>query len=197
MLVQYLRRPITLIGIFLLAALLIVATRPSASSGASAAPQQLWSSEALAGGPAGVDSGNVTAKGVAGTPATTGPAQVLVERGVRAFEIGRYDDAIILYRSALRQEPNSAIAYNLLGMAFRYRFSALHVPKDREREVEAFREAVRLDPNYVPALINLGVSLVSEGRGEEAVPLLNRALTLEPDHPDKLRLARMAAGDPP
>jgi tetratricopeptide (TPR) repeat protein len=117
--------------------------------------------------------------------------QALVDRGTRALELGRYDEAIAHLRSALASDPDSAVAQNLLGMAHRFRFNALRSRRDKDREIEAFREAVRLDPNYVPALVNLGTSLWWDGQGSEAAGFLTRALALDPFHPERDGIARM------
>lgn len=183
MFVEHLRRPITLVGLFFAGAVLIVATAggsdaatPRADDPAAAELPALAREQPLTRLPLG------------------GSAQTLIERGVRAFEIGRYDDAIAFYRAALRKEPKSAVAYNLLGMAFRYRASEQHAAADREREIEAFRIAVQLDPGYVPALVNLGISLHQLGRTDEAAQVISRALTLDPNHPDAIRLSRITTG---
>lgn len=185
MILEHLRRPIALAGLFLAGAILIVAT---AGDSDAAAPR--------VDVPATSDPVSAPRDEPAAKVPESGSAQAMIERGVRAFEIGRYDDAIAFYRAAIRKEPRSAVAYNLLGMAYRYRFAALHAAGDREREIEAFRAAVKLDPEYVPALVNLGVSLHQHGRQEEAAQAINRALTLDPNHPDQLRLSRIAAGQP-
>lgn len=44
-----------------------------------------------------------------------------------------------------------------------------------------FAEAVRLEPDYVRARVNLGSSLAALGRYEEAVAQFTEALRLRPD----------------
>jgi tetratricopeptide (TPR) repeat protein len=177
MVVVHLRRPITLIGLFFVAAVLVVAIGGRGGASATAGSDESPSDAPVAGNRA---------------PPVSGSAQALVERGVRAFEIGRYDDAIAFYEAALRREPSSAAVYNLMGVAYRHRFATLRVVRDRERAIESFRQAARLDPGYVPALVNLGVTLYQDGRLDEAGQVLARALVLDPDHPDRVQLARMA-----
>lgn len=171
-LLVHLRRPITAIGAFLALALLIVAL--GRSDGDRAQARTAEQSPASA----------VTAEERAST-------QALVDRGTRALELGRYDEAIMYLREALASDPDSAVAQNLLGMAHRFRYNALRSRRDKDREIEAFREAVRLDPNYVQALVNLGTSLWWDGQGSEAVGFLTRALALDPYHPDREGIARM------
>lgn len=44
-----------------------------------------------------------------------------------------------------------------------------------------FKEAVRLEPNYLEGHVSMAVILIEKGRIDEAVPLLEKALTLDPD----------------
>jgi tetratricopeptide (TPR) repeat protein len=168
----HLRRPIVVIGLLAFAALLILATARRDDAQAEGQVVRIGPPTAAA-------------------PAVT--TQALIESGSRALELGRYDEAIIQFRSVLNRDPDSAVAYNLLGMAHRLRYNALRARKDKEKEIESFWEAVRLDPNFVSALVNLGTALWWDGRGNEAAPIFHRALALEPSHPDRDQIAVMIA----
>jgi tetratricopeptide (TPR) repeat protein len=176
----HLRRPIAIIALFAVAAVLLVVAVAGNDRRAKAS---------TTAHPAATTTGQVSIDGIS--------AQALIERGTRSSELGRYDDAITYYRAALERAPDSAVAYNLLGMAYRFRFNALRARRDKDKEIESFREAVRLDPSFVPALVNLGVSLAFDGRGEEATPLLVRALALEPFYPEREQLVRLLTPSPP
>lgn len=180
----HLRRPVVLMGLFALAALLVllVTERNDARAGGQSTANAL---PAFAQAAAGV--------APSPSPLEATSTQVLIESGTRALELGRYDEAIVYVRAALGRDPDSAVAHNLLGMAHRFRYNALRARRDKEREIEAFREAVRLDPGFVTALVNLGTSLWWDGRGEEGAPFLSRALALDPFHPDRDQLLRMIA----
>ena len=186
MIVNHLRRPIILFGIFLAAAVLVLVAVPKSHTVKARTGDTTPAS--------GVPESAAEAAS-SGLP-ENGSARTLVERGVRAFELGRYDDAIVYLRAAIRKEPRAAVAHNMLGMTYRYRYSTLRSPGDREREIEAFRTAVTLDPRYVSALVNLGVSLHQAGQRDEAAQVLARALALEPNHPDAIRLSRLAGLQP-
>ena len=56
-------------------------------------------------------------------------------------------------------------------------------PELPEAEGE-FRAALRLDPNFVPALVNLADLDRARGRDAEAEKLLREAMTIEPDNAD-------------
>lgn len=186
MLLHYLRRPITLLGIFLAGAVLVLATAPGGQTATARVEDPSVEAAPVDSAPEAVTSGLVE----------NGPARALLERGVRAFELGRYDDAIGYFRAAVRKEPRAAVAHNMLGMAYRYRASALDTEGDGQRAIEEFRTAVKLDSRYVPALVNLGVSLYEADQRDEAAQVLTRALTLDPNHPDAIRLSRLAGLQP-
>ena len=59
--------------------------------------------------------------------------------------------------------------------------------EDRGTAERHFREALALDPRHYGALVNLGGLLLAEGRGEQAIPLLQQALEqVAPDSPEAL-----------
>ena len=55
-----------------------------------------------------------------------------------------------------------------------------------EEAVEAFDEAIRLEPLSVPVHIALGKALMSLGRHDEAVKTFERGLLINRDHPGLL-----------
>jgi tetratricopeptide (TPR) repeat protein len=119
------------------------------------------------------------------------PDQYLKE-GVAHFEKQEYDQAIDCYKKAIELAPNSAAAYNLLGMAYRQ-----EVPQQvrglKAKEIAAFQKAIELDPNYWVALINLGATYYYQGEKAKAAPLFKKALALKPDHPEKAQIEKMIA----
>jgi tetratricopeptide (TPR) repeat protein len=79
-----------------------------------------------------------------------------------------WDKALELSASWTRTYPREAFAFNSLGLA-----SAAFGQHDRA--VAAFREAIRLDPKFVPPHRNLSASLISLNRFEEARSLIHQA----------------------
>ena len=64
---------------------------------------------------------------------------------------------------------SASVQYNL-GLAF--------MQKDqRQAGIQAFRQAVSLDPSYYPAQFALATALMDSGRAEEAMPYLEKART--------------------
>jgi tetratricopeptide (TPR) repeat protein len=79
--------------------------------------------------------------------------------------------------------------------AFDHGLAALRA-RDLTAAVGALREAVRRDPTFAPAAKALGVALLEQGRREEALPHLRRALELAPEMPDAARMRVLLAEDP-
>ena len=100
---------------------------------------------------------------------------------------GRYDAALASYRQALDRgvtQPeevhlNRSVIYS----------DCLRQDADAERELVA---ALALNPNYVPALLNLANLNEDRGRRDEALALYERLLTLDPScHEGLARYARL------
>ncbi len=127
----------------------------------------------------------------------------------RLYDEGRFDEAAGVCRDILMRHPRDLNAMHLLGLVHvRRREAADAVPllyavaaarpdagvmNDLgsvlaivgrvDEAIARFRAALTLQPDCLPASINLGKILLENGRAEEAVPILRRALALEPDSP--------------
>ncbi len=94
----------------------------------------------------------------------------------RALEaLGRTDAALAAYRASRDAAPDLAVTHDNLG-AFLC---------DRMRDLAAaeteFREAIRIEPDFVYAHYNLGNALTRRGDPEAAVAAFREALRLDPD----------------
>jgi len=87
---------------------------------------------------------------------------VLCRAGTLAYDLGRLDEAIGLYRQALELDPLSPLAYSLLGLA-------LHNSDRNAQAEEAFRKVLELAPERGGAHAQLSKVLLAQGRGEEAL----------------------------
>jgi len=118
-------------------------------------------------------------------------AQKLLEQGVGQMEKQQFDQAIASYKKALKIEPKSAVTYNLLGMAYRFKYNQVRSQDLKKEEIAAFKKAIEIDPNYWVALINLGATYYYLGEKAKAAPLFKKALTLNPNNPEKANLEKM------
>ena len=112
-------------------------------------------------------------------------AESLLNEGIRLFQQGKYSDAILKYKEALQQDPKNAVGYNLLGMANRFRFNQSGTKEFKDKSIEAFKNAITVDPKFWMAYKNISASLYYQNRKKEAVPYLQKALELQPNDPEK------------
>jgi tetratricopeptide (TPR) repeat protein len=117
--------------------------------------------------------------------------QILMEQGTEHFQKQEFDLAIGCFQKAVKLEPNSAVAYNMLGMAYRFKYNQTHNPNLQKQEIAAFQKAIEVNPDYWVALINLGSTYYYKGDKAKAAPLFRRALDLCPNHPERAELTRM------
>lgn len=102
---------------------------------------------------------------------------VLYFKGRIAVAEGRYADALVLYRKSLEHQPWSpAQVWSGIGDAY---YEVLFYSK----AVEAYREALRLQPSHVHARQWLIVSLKDDGRSMEALALLEEMKRSDPKDP--------------
>lgn len=124
------------------------------------------------------------------SPQETGGSKALFNEGVELLQQGKFDDAIRKYQKGLEKDPDNHEGYNLLGMAYRFKFNQLGAEKYKDKEIEAFKKAIELEPDYWVAYKNLAASLFYQGRKKEAVPYLKKALELQPNDPERELLLR-------
>jgi tetratricopeptide (TPR) repeat protein len=120
-------------------------------------------------------------------------AEKYMQAGFINFQQQKYDEAIANYEKAIKLQPRAAAAYNMIGMAYRFKYNKLGVPEFRQKEMAAFQKAIEIDPKNWVALVNLATDYYAEGQKAKAAPLFKKALELNPDHPEKPALQRMIA----
>ncbi|MBM4273919.1 MAG: tetratricopeptide repeat protein [Deltaproteobacteria bacterium] len=123
-------------------------------------------------------------------------AEKYVQEGMAHFQKQEYDQAIASYEKAVKLEPKAAAAYNLLGMAYRFKYNQLGSPENRAKEIAAFEKAMEVDPKFWVAMINLGATHYHQGDKVKAAPLFKKALELNPGHPEKAQIEKMMAETP-
>lgn len=83
-----------------------------------------------------------------------------------------YGAAIAYYKTALKAEPQNAILYNKLGIAY-LQFG------DHKAARRAFNDAIKRDPRFVNALNNLGAVDCLDRKYNPAIRALKKALALD------------------
>ena len=87
--------------------------------------------------------------------------------------LGRHDDALAIMRDVVERHPGLAVGWNMLGMTW-HRLQA-----DREA-LEAYQQAVRIDPTLVDAWSNGAQELARlERRDEDVEKILNQFYQVE------------------
>jgi len=123
-------------------------------------------------------------------------AEKYMQEGFVYFQQQKYDEAIVSYEKAIKLEPRDAAAYNMMGMAYRFKYNRLRVPALRQKEMAAFQKAVEIDPKNWVAMINLATDYYADGQKGKAAALFKKALELNPNHPEKAAIEKMiAAGE--
>lgn len=115
----------------------------------------------------------------------------LLKQGALEMQNERCDQAIALFKQALKEEPQAAVTFNLLGMAYRLKYNQVRNQELKNQESAAFQKAVEIDPTYWIALINLGATYYHMGEKAKAAPLFKKALSLNPNHPERDQLEEM------
>jgi Tfp pilus assembly protein PilF len=87
--------------------------------------------------------------------------------------MGKVDEAIGLYRQAIRARPGVASVHNALGTALQARGATTEA-------IEEFAEASRLDPRGTDAQYNWGNALLTMNRPQDAIPHFERVLRSSP-----------------
>ncbi len=99
-------------------------------------------------------------------------ARVHFVLGCDYFDEKKYDRAIEQYEIALRLDPDSDLAHNNLGNAFRMKGWT-------DKAIEQYEIALKLNPQLIDAHNNLGLALLRTSRQEEGIREINTAYAIE------------------
>ncbi len=91
--------------------------------------------------------------------------------------LGKLKDAEILYRKAIKINPNFAEAYSNLG-------SVLSELGELQEAEYLLRKAIELNPDLADANYNIGTILIDLGKSKEAELFLRKAIEVNPDFAD-------------
>ena len=112
-------------------------------------------------------------------------AWALLRQAYRAQMDGDYDGAVALYKSSLDIFP-TAEAHTFLGWAY-------HFQGKIEEAIAECKRAIEVDPEFGNPYNDIGSYLIQQGRYDEAIPWLERAIVApryEPRHFPHFNLGR-------
>jgi tetratricopeptide (TPR) repeat protein len=127
------------------------------------------------------------------SPGQEKQAQEWLEKGMAQFQKQEYDAAIASFNKSVEIYPKSAVAYNMLGMGYRFKYNQVRNQELKDKEIAAFQKAIDLDPNYWVALVNLGATYYFIGEKTKAASLFKKALEVNPQHPEKEEIKKLIA----
>ncbi len=119
--------------------------------------------------------------------------EAYLQEGFSKFQAHDYDGAIQNYEKAIMLGAKSPNAYNMLGLAYRFKFQQTKDPKVGESEIINFQRAVEIDPKYGAAMLNLGSTYYARGNKVEAAVWFKKSLKLNPQNPEREKYEKMIA----
>lgn len=87
----------------------------------------------------------------------------------------RYDDAVRIFSGVVAKEPKANDALFRLGETYRLK-------GDINLAIDAFRKATQANPNDAVSMMQLAMVLEGSGRAEEARPIYEQILRIDPGH---------------
>ncbi|MCS6907970.1 MAG: tetratricopeptide repeat protein [Anaerolineales bacterium] len=105
---------------------------------------------------------------------TPHPVSEAFRAGLVAYHQGAWDRAIAFFEQAQEIEPQAADIAYYLGETFR-------LMGEPHRALEAYAQALRLNPSFAPALLGRARANLSLNPGSDVLPDLNQALQIDPN----------------
>jgi tetratricopeptide (TPR) repeat protein len=125
---------------------------------------------------------SATSSSESATPGTDGHRRAKdgLEVGHRLMEAGEYELALRAYLRAVSEQGENADVLSAIGSA--------NLKLDRLGQAEQIlRRALEIEPTFVPALNNLGVVLMEQGKYGEAKLVFQQAFALDSGQSDSIR----------
>jgi predicted Zn-dependent protease len=143
--------------------------------------------------PSAASSGQPESSTVGSVTRAATSANVSYTDAETAFRHGRYTEATDLFTGYTEHNPENVWGFYMLGLS-------AWKSGDHERSLQAFDQALRLDPSHRKSLLNSARVLLETSQPKEALERIKQALAIEPLSNDGLRLlgrAQHELGDIP
>jgi len=101
-------------------------------------------------------------------------AENLIQRGNELVNKGDFDSAIKYYDEAIKEDPNNARAYFMLG----YTFGQI---KDYDRAIDYFSISIKIDPYQAITYVGRGISWSLKGNYGKAIDDFGKSIEINPN----------------
>ena len=106
----------------------------------------------------------------------------------KAYQGGRYEEATGLFAGYTSRHPENPWGFYMYGLS-------AWKSGDHDRAIEAFDEALKLDPNHRKSLLNSARVLLETEKPQEALDRIERVLSIDPASGEALRLQGRARSE--
>ena len=101
-------------------------------------------------------------------------ADYFINLAQECLDSGKYEEAVDTYKQAIKVNPDDAVAYNKLGIAYR---SAGKM----QESLEALKQAIKIKSDYAEAHYELGLTYRSSFKNQEALDSYIKAVRINPE----------------
>jgi tetratricopeptide (TPR) repeat protein len=97
------------------------------------------------------------------------------ERAINLFQEGQYNDALSLFRSVIKADPDDWNSIHLAGQCCRFL-------NDIDGAIKYHQQATSINPNEAPMWLALGIAYQLRENWDDAIGALREALEIDPDY---------------
>jgi tetratricopeptide (TPR) repeat protein len=127
-------------------------------------------------------------------PVTPEMLQGMLQAARASLFSRRYNEAIAAYQAVLKRDPDNVDATTHLGLIAAIAAQGEHGPEMVDRALDLFDRALKVDPNYPPALLYRGQVLYEVRKDVPgAIEAWERFVAVAPPGEDRERVAKMLA----
>jgi len=128
-------------------------------------------------------------------PVTPEMLQGMLQAARASLFSRRFNEAIAAYQAVLKRDPDNVDATTHLGLIAAIAAQGEHGPEMVDRALDLFDRALRVDPNYPPALLYRGQVLYEIRKDVPgAIASWEKFVAVAPPGEDRDRVAKMLAG---